>query len=78
MRPRDTARQLAIQTCLGAARMASEDGEAPARLRERVTSPNGTTAAALKVLGEGDLRGLMARAVAAATRRGGEMSKELG
>ena len=76
--PRDTARQLAIQTCLGAARMASEDGEAPARLRERVTSPNGTTAAALKVLGEGDLRGLMARAVAAATQRGGEMSKELG
>ena len=75
--PRDTARQLAIQTCLGAARMASEDGEAPARLRERVTSPNGTTAAALKVLGEGDLRGLMARAVAAATQRGGEMSKEL-
>lgn len=76
--PRDTARQLAIQTCLGAARMASEDGETPARLRERVTSPNGTTAAALKVLDDGDLRGLMARAVAAATRRGGEMSKELG
>lgn len=76
--PRETARQLAIQTCLGAARMASEGGEAPSRLRERVTSPNGTTAAALHAFADGDLRGLVSRAVAAATRRGREMSKELG
>lgn len=76
--PRDTARQLAIQTCLGAARMASEDGEPPARLRERVTSPNGTTAAALQAFAEGGLSELVAKAVSAATRRGREMSQELG
>ena len=75
--PRDTARTLAIQTCLGAARMASEDGEAPGCLRERVTSPNGTTAAALDAFAEGGLRELVARAVAAATARGAEMSREM-
>ena len=75
--PRETARALAIQTCLGAARMASEDGEAPARLRERVTSPNGTTAAALKTFAEGGLHELVARAVSAAKQRGAEMSREL-
>ncbi len=75
--PRETARALAIQTCLGAARMASEDDEPPARLRERVTSPNGTTAAALDALAEGGFRELVARAVAAAKARGGEMSREL-
>lgn len=75
--PRATARTLAIQTCLGAARMASEDSEPPARLRERVTSPNGTTQAALDAFAEGGLRELVAAAVAAATRRGREMSREL-
>jgi pyrroline-5-carboxylate reductase len=75
--PRETARTLAIQTCLGAARMASEDPEPPARLRERVTSPNGTTQAALDAFAAGGLRELVATAVAAATRRGREMSREL-
>lgn len=75
--PRDTARTLAIQTCLGAARMASEEDEAPARLRERVTSPNGTTAAALDAFAKGGLRELVACAVDAATARGAEMSREL-
>ncbi len=75
--PRETARKLAIQTCLGAARMASEDGETPGRLRERVTSPNGTTAAALDAFASGGLRELVASAVAAATSRGAEMSREL-
>ena len=75
--PRETARSLAIQTCLGAARMASEDGETPERLRERVTSPNGTTAAALDAFEQGGLRELVASAVDAATARGAEMSREL-
>ena len=46
--PRDTARALAAQTCLGAGRMLVEGGEDPAILRQRVTSPNGTTQAALE------------------------------
>lgn len=75
--PRETARALAIQTCLGAARMASEDSEPPSRLRERVTSPNGTTAAALKALAEGGLHELVGKAVSAAKQRGAEMSREL-
>ena len=74
---RETARSLAIQTCLGAARMASEDAEPPARLRERVTSPGGTTQAALNAFLDGGFPELVASAVAAATRRGREMSREL-
>ncbi|HWU31465.1 MAG TPA: pyrroline-5-carboxylate reductase, partial [Marmoricola sp.] len=53
---RDIAAELAIQTVLGAATMASETGEHPAVLRNRVTSPGGTTAAALAVLEEDGLR----------------------
>ena len=74
--PNDVARALAARTCLGAGRMLVEDGEAPAVLRERVTSPAGTTAAALDAFAAGDLRGLVAQAVAAATKRGGELSAQ--
>jgi pyrroline-5-carboxylate reductase len=72
--PRETARALATQTCLGAGRMLVEDGEAPTVLRERVTSPGGTTAAALDAFAAGGLRELVSAAVAAATRRGRELS----
>lgn len=75
--PRDAARALAIQTCLGAARMASEESESPARLRERVTSPGGTTQAALDAFSEGGFRELVNTAVAAATTRGQELSNRL-
>ncbi|HET6433272.1 pyrroline-5-carboxylate reductase [Dyella sp.] len=74
---RDTARALAAQTCLGAGRMLVESGEAPGELRRRVTSPNGTTQAALDSFSRDDLAGIVARAVAAATRRGGELAAEL-
>ncbi len=74
--PREVAAALAAQTCLGAGRMLVESGEAAATLRERVTSPGGTTAAALEVFRGGDLAGLVAAAVAAATRRGGELSAQ--
>ena len=74
--PRATARALAAQTCLGAGRMLVEDGEAPAILRERVTSPGGTTAAALDAFAGGNLRELVTRAVAAATLRGRELSEQ--
>ncbi|MGH8153894.1 MAG: pyrroline-5-carboxylate reductase dimerization domain-containing protein, partial [Rhodanobacteraceae bacterium] len=48
-----------------------------AELRRRVTSPHGTTAAALDVFEQGKLRGLVERALTAAKRRGAEMSAEL-
>jgi pyrroline-5-carboxylate reductase len=72
--PRETARMLASQTCLGAGRMLAESGEAPSTLRERVTSPGGTTAAALAAFDEGGLRELVATAVAAASARGRELA----
>jgi pyrroline-5-carboxylate reductase len=74
----ETARALAIQTCLGAGRMLAEDGAAPAELRQRVTSPNGTTQAALDSFSADGFAAIVARAVAAATRRGREMSEEFG
>ncbi len=75
--PRDTARALAAQTCLGAGRMLVESGEAPGELRRRVTSPNGTTQAALESFAADGLPAIVAHAVAAATRRGGELAAEL-
>jgi len=74
--PRATARSLATQTCFGAGRMLAEDGEPPTVLRERVTSPGGTTAAALEAFAQGNLRALVASAVAAATERGRELSEK--
>jgi pyrroline-5-carboxylate reductase len=76
--PRETARALATQTCLGAGRMLREDGAAPAELRRRVTSPGGTTQAALDSFAASEFNAIVARAVAAATRRGGELSTQLG
>ena len=74
--PRATARALATQTCFGAGRMLVEDGEPPTVLRERVTSPGGTTAAALETFAHGNLRALVASAIAAATERGRELSEK--
>ena len=74
---RDTARALAAQTCLGAGRMMVESGEDPGVLRQRVTSPNGTTQAALESFAADGLPRITARAVAAATRRGEEMATAL-
>lgn len=76
--PRETARALATQTCLGAGRMLSESGESPETLRKRVTSPNGTTHAAVTVFENGGLRELADRAVVAATERGREMAAQGG
>ncbi len=76
--PAETARVLALQTALGAARLALESSEPVAELRRRVTSPGGTTEAALAVFEAGDLRGLVARAMQAARDRAGELADELG
>lgn len=75
--PRDTARALAAQTCLGAGRMLVESGEDPAELRRRVTSPNGTTQAALESFHNDGLPRIVARAVAAATLRGEQLAAQL-
>ncbi|WP_058834066.1 pyrroline-5-carboxylate reductase [Luteimonas abyssi] len=72
--PAATTRALVKQTLLGAARMIDESGDAPDVLRKNVTSPNGTTQAALETFEAGGLRALVADAVAAARRRGGELS----
>ena len=69
------ARQLADATVAGSGELLRQSGEDPAVLRRNVTSPNGTTAAALEVLmAPGGLGALMDRAVAAATKRSRELS----
>lgn len=73
---RDIAAQLAVQTVVGAARMAAETGEHPALLREKVTSPGGTTIAALHTLENGRFRGLIMDAVDSACRRSKELSEK--
>ncbi|QIK36893.1 pyrroline-5-carboxylate reductase [Caldichromatium japonicum] len=73
----ETARLLTLQTALGAAKMAMESTDPPARLRERVTSPGGTTERALAVFAEANLRGLVERAARAARDRAVELSRIL-
>lgn len=72
--PPDAARTLALQTVLGAARMLTESDVAPDELRRRVTSPNGTTHAAIEAFEAGGLRDLVAAAIHAARLRGAELS----
>jgi len=75
--PRETARALAVQTCFGAGCMLREDPAPPGELRRRVTSSGGTTQAALDSFAASDFDAIVARAVEAATRRGGELSAQL-
>lgn len=72
--PRDLARDLAVQTVEGAAATVAETGEHPALLREMVTSPGGTTIAALKVLENAAVRAAFSEAVQAAAARSRELS----
>ena len=74
----ETARLLTLQTALGAARMAMESSESPANLRQRVTSPGGTTERALAVLEQGHLRDLFKQALTAARNRSQELAERLG
>ncbi len=72
--PRDMATSLAVGTVAGSGKLAQETGENPTLLRERVTSPGGTTAEGLKELERGGFRATILEAVTAAHRR----AKELG
>ena len=76
--PEAAARALAAQTCLGAGRMLVESDEDAATLRQRVTSPGGTTQAALDSLVGEEFEIIVARAVASAARRGAELSAQAG
>src|SRR5919202_3081237 len=67
--PRYIAAELVTQTVLGAARLAQESARHPAALKNAVTSPGGTAAAALYQLEKGGLRPTMADAVMAAYQR---------
>jgi pyrroline-5-carboxylate reductase len=74
--PEATAMQLARQTVIGSAALLEADPAPASVLRQNVTSPNGTTAAALSVLmGDDGLEPLMARAVEAARKRSEELGR---
>jgi len=72
--PRATATELVVQTLYGAATMIRETGQHPTVLREQVTSPGGTTAAALRELDDHKVRAAFIRAMEAAAVRSRELS----
>lgn len=74
----EQATRLAKQTCFGAGKMLVESSEEPAQLRKNVTSPNGTTDAALKSFDASGFADIVDKAVKAATSRGEEMGRTLG
>jgi len=75
--PRHVAHDLVIETLEGSTRFAKQSGDHPAVLRNMVTSPGGTSAAALHELESGRLRTVLSEAVWAAFRRTVELGDEL-
>ena len=71
---REDATVLTIQTIVGAAALLDQSGDSPTTLREKVTSPNGTTAAALAAFGNSGLNSIVADAMAAAAKRSQELA----
>lgn len=74
----EVARKLAVQTLLGTGLLAKRSGEHPALLRERVSSPAGTTIEGLTVLERGAVRGLVTEALSAAKKKSEEIARSLG
>ena len=74
--PAEVAAKLALHTAHGASVMAVESDLDVAELRQRVTTPGGTTEAAMEQLNAGQFDQLIASAIAAATRRGQELANE--
>jgi pyrroline-5-carboxylate reductase len=72
---RDVATELIIQTMLGSAKMLRDTGKHPVELREMVTSPGGTTIAAIRILEETGVRAAFLNAIDAACKRGQELSQ---
>ena len=73
-----TARLLTQQTALGTARLAMESDESPEELRRKVTSPGGTTEAAIAVFARAGFTNLVLDAMVAAEKRASSLSAELG
>ena len=73
--PSELAAELATRTAAGAAEMVLQTGETPAVLRDRVTSPGGTTLAGLAVLKDRAFSDVVIAAVEAATRRSAELGQ---
>lgn len=72
--PRTTATELVVQTVLGSGKLLRETGEHPTVLRERVTSPGGTTAAAIRELEDHKVRAAFISAMEAARNRSRELA----
>ncbi|KAJ5661784.1 uncharacterized protein N7477_009400 [Penicillium maclennaniae] len=73
---KDQATRLATQTCLGAGKMLVESEDEPSQLRKNVTSPNGTTYAALQTFEKEGFKEIVDKAVTAATERAAELGKK--
>jgi pyrroline-5-carboxylate reductase len=71
---RADATTLTIQTIVGAAKLLDQSGDTPTTLREKVTSPNGTTFAALNSFNDSDVSGVVAKAMKAARDRSQELA----
>jgi pyrroline-5-carboxylate reductase len=67
--------KLAVQTVVGAVKLLQQSGETPEALRKKVTSPKGTTLAALTYMEEHDFHGIVMNAVKAARIRSGELAR---
>jgi len=76
--PKSTSMKLAMETVLGAAKLAAQSADPPGELRRQVTSKGGTTEAALKVFEQERLAEKIMKALEAASRRGSELGDELG
>jgi pyrroline-5-carboxylate reductase len=74
--PRYLAAELAVQTAVGSAAMLSESGEHPVQLREAVTSPGGTTIAAIRELEVHGVRAAVIAAIEAASNRSAELGRD--
>lgn len=73
----EAAKELTVQTVLGAARMVQITGEEPAELRRKVTSPGGTTQAALGVMASYQLQEAIIQGVRRSAERAGELGQQL-